>query len=89
MKKPKKLRISCALQSRLKSTVRQGRRETTYRMLNKRNGYVPCFVCEMSVMEKHATLEHIIAQADGGTDDMDNLSISHKNCNLKRDRIPY
>jgi len=67
-----------------------GRRETLYRMLGKRNnGTVPCFVCGRHVREKNATLEHIIPISKGGTDDMDNLSISHFQCNQRRGMEAY
>lgn len=88
MAKAKKLRLSGAMKARLSGNIRQGRRETVYRMLKKRHGMVPCFVCERNVEERHATLEHIIPYAEGGTDDMDNLSISHNNCNQRRGCIP-
>lgn len=69
----------------LKMRIRQGRRDTVYKMLGKKNdGCVPCFVCGRHVKEKHATLEHVIPRSKGGTDDMDNLSISHNACNARR-----
>lgn len=88
MAKAKKVRLSGALKARLAGSIRQGRRETIYRMLKKKHGCVPCFVCETHVDPEHATLEHIIPLADGGTDAMDNLAISHRDCNKLRDRMP-
>lgn len=76
--------LSGATAARLAGSVRKGRRETVYRMLLKRHGSVPCFVCGKHVKEPHATLEHILAVSKGGTDDMDNLSISHNVCNARR-----
>lgn len=73
------------LRGMLKATIMQRRRETTYRMLAKRNGgQVPCFCCGRHVPPQHATLEHIIPRSRGGTDEMSNLSISHRFCNAKR-----
>lgn len=88
MAKAKKVRLSSALKARLAGSIRQGRRETIYRMLKKKHGCAPCFVCETHVEPEHATLEHIIPLADGGTDAMDNLSISHSDCNKLRGRMP-
>lgn len=88
MAKPKKIRISKSLKARLQSHVKQGRKKTVYKILLKRHNFVPCFVCEHHVDEGNATLEHIVSYADGGTDDMDNLSISHEACNHRRGCIP-
>ncbi|QNP45251.1 HNH endonuclease [Sphingomonas sediminicola] len=30
---------------------------------------------------RSATIEHVLAQANGGTDDLDNLRLCHKGCN--------
>jgi 5-methylcytosine-specific restriction endonuclease McrA len=73
------------LRGMLNQAVRQGRRETVYRMLAKRHGgHVPCFVCGKHVQPYHATLEHITPLSKGGGDGMDNLSISHGPCNNRR-----
>lgn len=70
---------------RLHLAKMNGRRETLYKFIGKKNnGTVPCFVCGKHVREKNATLEHIVPLSKGGTDDMDNLSISHYNCNQAR-----
>lgn len=67
------------------SVVRQSRRETVYRMMQKKSGgKVMCFVCGKSVSKEDATLEHIKPVSKGGTDEMSNLSISHMQCNSKR-----
>lgn len=77
--------LSGAMQAKLAGSVRQGRRSTVYKMLSKQHdGTVPCFVCGKHVKEPHATLEHITPLSKGGTDDMDNLSISHNVCNNRR-----
>jgi 5-methylcytosine-specific restriction endonuclease McrA len=47
-------------------------------------GSVPCFVCGRHVKRPHATLEHIVPLSKGGTDAMDNLTISHNQCNWRR-----
>lgn len=88
MAKPKKIRMSKALKERLNTHVKQGRKKTIYRMMLKKHSIVPCFLCERHVEEKHSTLEHVIPYADGGTDDVDNLSISHHICNQRRQRMP-
>jgi 5-methylcytosine-specific restriction endonuclease McrA len=83
--KRRKLRISPNLKKRLNTTIIQSRRDTLYRMLAKHNdGKVPCFVCGRHVNYRLATVEHIVPKSQGGTDDMDNLSISHGFCNNRR-----
>lgn len=84
MNKKRKL-LSGGQKARLQTAIRQSRRDTVFRMLAKKNdGLVPCFVCGRSVLEKYATLEHIVPVSLGGTDDMSNLAISHNVCNVKR-----
>ncbi len=78
-------RMSGAMRAMLQSGVRKSRRETVYRMLAKKHeGIVPCFVCGRHVKERNATLEHVTPLSKGGTDDMDNLAISHFQCNQRR-----
>lgn len=79
-----KVRMSGGLKARLAGNVRQNRRETVYKMLLRRQGSVPCFVCTRHVDEEMASLEHVVPLAHGGTDEMDNLSISHALCNQLR-----
>lgn len=78
------------LRGMLDTTILQRRRDTTYRMLAKKHdGQVPCYCCGRHVPKQHATLEHIIPKSRGGTDEMSNLSISHRYCNNKRgDAMP-
>lgn len=72
-------------QWRLDMCVRQTRRDTLYKMLkNRHGGHVPCFVCKNPVDKDDATLEHIYPRSKGGTDDLNNLSISHTKCNHDR-----
>jgi hypothetical protein len=79
---PKK--VSATKLKFLKMKVMGGRRETVYKFMKKKYGEVPCYVCSRHVKEKNATLEHIIPLSKGGTDEMDNLSISHFQCNQAR-----
>lgn len=88
MGKKGKVRMSGVLRAKLEGAVRKGRRETIYKMkLKKHDGVCPCFVCGRHVEEQYATLEHVVRLSEGGTDDMDNLDISHNKCNWNRDRI--
>lgn len=83
----KKVRLSGSLKGRLHTALMQGRRGTVYKMKAKKNdGVVPCFVCGEHVKPEHATLEHVLQLSKGGTDDMDNLDISHEKCNQQRER---
>lgn len=43
-----------------------------------------CFVCKQRCMMNGFTVEHKINRADGGTDEWENLTISHKECNQRR-----
>lgn len=78
--------MSPGLRKRLESSVRKSRRETLWRMAIKHNdGLVSCYVCGKAITkEKYATLEHILPVSKGGTDDMENLSLSHEKCNKLR-----
>lgn len=82
----KKRSMSPGLANRLNGSIRKGRRETLYKMIQKRcDGRVPCYVCgENITSENYATLEHILPLGNGGTDNMDNLWLSHAKCNNKR-----
>lgn len=78
-------RVPGHIRGKLQTAVRQQRRATLYASLLKRNyGKVPCFVCKEHVPQDQATLEHIVPRSLGGTDDMQNLSISHAKCNRER-----
>lgn len=84
MSKKKGVYIGRVTRAKLQGSVRKGRRETIYKMVLKRLGHVPCYVCAKHVKDNHATLEHKVKQEDGGTDDMSNLAISHGPCNHRR-----
>lgn len=73
------------LKGKLEAGKRKSRRDTVYKFIGKKNdGMVPCFVCKRHVKEENATLEHIIPLSKGGSDTVDNLSISHYQCNKAR-----
>jgi 5-methylcytosine-specific restriction endonuclease McrA len=81
IKRFRKPRIS----GRQRTVIRQRRRKTLYKMLRNKNcGRVPCFVCGEHVAMEDVSLEHILPLSLGGTDDMDNLAISHRSCNMRR-----
>lgn len=77
-------RMNCQIRGMLRTNLLQNRRATIYKMMLKRHGFVPCFVCTEHVEEEGATVEHIISSSKGGTDDMSNLTISHEKCNNDR-----
>lgn len=77
--------ITRGQRAKLAGTIRANRRETIYKMMLKRfGGRCPCYVCGEHVSPHEATLEHILPVSKGGTDEMDNLSISHQACNKRR-----
>lgn len=83
--KAKRLRLSPEVRGRLGGQIRTQRRETIYKMTcNKNGGLCPCFVCGEHVAPEDATLEHKLERSKGGTDNMDNLAISHGPCNWSR-----
>jgi len=80
MRKPSKKALA-----RLRREKLASRRETLYKYLSKQNdGIVPCFVCKRHVNPSAATIEHKTPLSKGGSDEMDNLSISHWFCNTRR-----
>lgn len=88
----KKRSMSPGLEKKLNGQVRKGRRETIFKMINKKcDNIVPCYVCGKEITEeKYATLEHILPISHGGTDEMNNLWLSHAKCNNKRsDNLEY
>ncbi len=48
------------------------------------HGVVPCWVCGQPVLPTDATLEHIQPLSEGGSSHLENLAISHGNCNNQR-----
>lgn len=48
------------------------------------HGVVPCWVCGEPVARDRATLEHIKPLSEGGNSHIDNLAISHEDCNNGR-----
>lgn len=77
-------RMNAEIKGRLRTGLLQGRRDTLFKMLTKRHGVCPCFVCMEPVAYDDASVEHIVPSSKGGTDDMSNLTISHEQCNIDR-----
>lgn len=50
---------------------------------------IPCIFCEYSLSFNEATIEHIIPISKGGTNAMENLTISCKSCNNNRKSMPF
>lgn len=48
-----------------------------------------CFICKSPFVEEQPTIDHWIPKAVGGSDEIENLRITHRKCNTdKADRIP-
>jgi 5-methylcytosine-specific restriction endonuclease McrA len=46
-----------------------------------------CWLCRRPIREGDATIEHLVARANGGTNDPANLALCHHGCNAHlRDR---
>lgn len=66
--------------SRLKLT-----RDKIYKTVARQlHGVVPCWLCGQHVLPQDATLEHIQPLSEGGNSHLDNLAISHGQCNHQR-----
>ena len=52
------------------------------------HGIVPCWVCREPVSMEDATLEHIQPLVEGGSSHIENLAISHRECNHRRHAKP-
>ncbi len=52
------------------------------------HGTVPCWVCGLPVSAAQATLEHIRPLSQGGNSHLENLAISHGECNRQRHNTP-
>ena len=48
------------------------------------HGVVPCWICRQPVAPEDATLEHIKPLSEGGSSHIENLAISHGECNNRR-----
>ena len=48
------------------------------------HGQVPCWVCGAHVSREEATLEHIQPLSEGGSSHLENLAVSHAQCNNQR-----
>ena len=47
-------------------------------------GITTCYCCGKPMYFEDTTLEHIIPLSKGGSNNLDNLSLSHKDCNNKK-----
>lgn len=47
-----------------------------------------CCYCGIPLTGATATIEHIVAQADGGGNDLANLELNCQTCNNERSRLP-
>jgi 5-methylcytosine-specific restriction endonuclease McrA len=57
-------------------------RDKIYRTVARQlHGVVPCWMCGEHVQPQDATLEHIQPLSEGGSSHLDNLAISHGQCN--------
>ncbi len=51
-------------------------------------GRLACFCCGRVITVNTSTIEHILPQSLGGTWGIDNLALSHSECNAKRNNTP-
>ena len=58
----------------------QNWKKTMVASLRKRDGD-NCWLCALPVKSGAASIEHIIARINGGTDDLSNLVLCHRGCN--------
>lgn len=64
-------------------------RDQLYAATLSRLGLVPCFVCGEHIEAGAATIEHMIPMSIGGAATAaDNIALSHKRCNARRNSRP-
>lgn len=61
-------------------TESQKKRASRLRSLRSRDG-TECFYCGLDVDDEEVTLEHLLAIKDGGTSNLANLVLAHRQCN--------
>ena len=66
------------------STLAHTRHKIYTTVARQLHGVVPCWVCGEHVAVADATLEHIRPLSEGGNSHMENLAISHGQCNNQR-----
>lgn len=47
-----------------------------------------CHYCKKAIKKTEFSIDHVEAKAKGGSDSLQNLVISHKNCNLAKGQMP-
>lgn len=79
------MRVGRHVRGVLATAIKSGRKDTLWRMATKGGDKCMCYVCGRVIkQQQQATLEHIVPMSLGGTDDMDNLALSHGGCNALR-----
>jgi 5-methylcytosine-specific restriction endonuclease McrA len=64
-------------------------RDALYKQALEHFGFVPCFVCGEHIEPRAKSLEHIRPKVMGGNSrDPNNLTLSHKRCNIRRNWRP-
>jgi 5-methylcytosine-specific restriction endonuclease McrA len=66
------------------STLAHTRHKIYKTVARQLHGVVPCWVCGEHVAVADATLEHIQPLSEGGSSHVENLAISHGQCNHRR-----
>lgn len=66
---------------------RRAREGATRREVGDRDGWT-CYLCGLEVERSDAHVDHIVAVARGGTSILENLAITHKDCNRRKRDLP-
>ncbi len=74
--------VSPCMPSGVSRNARKKRRKKDMRVtrLRERDGS-DCFYCGLPMEAADISVEHLLSQADGGTDRLSNLALAHRNCN--------
>ena len=76
---PELIPVKCIAKAKRKNNNKTLRHKLFYdRGINK------CYCCEKTMTFEETTLEHIIPLAKGGSNNIDNLSLSHYECNNEK-----
>lgn len=68
----------------LESTLTKENMQQVYEDNIKKYGTLTCILCNKPIKFGEDSLEHLTPLSRGGTNNYNNLGVSHKNCNIKK-----
>lgn len=61
--------------------IRNPNTRWSYAIRNANAGHIHCAYCAVALRPSHITLDHVVAQDNGGTNDPSNIVVACANCN--------